>query len=256
MKAALVLLSGGMDSAVSLLYACKGYDHVDAITYDYGQVARYAELKASEQIWDIAMQMYQARLGPRLPVSKHTIVQLPDSMFASASSILGRSEINEYATVAEAVQNTPNDRSYIPLRNAIFITIAAHHLLARFPSGGDIVIGTRSRSDPGAPAGYPDCTSEFAHVMSRALSQGSDKPVTVFDPLNHRPVPSREDTIRYAMDMDSLGLQFIARSVTCFTGTRCGKCLPCQRRKQAFEAIGIADPAIDYYFPESKDRDE
>jgi 7-cyano-7-deazaguanine synthase len=247
-RKAIVLLSGGLDSAVALLWAIKHYDHVDAISFDYGQVAAGPELTAAGRVWSLALNTFVSdKIVPRMPPAVWTTIKLPDSMFASNASILGRSEINQYETVEEAVQNTPNDRSYIPLRNALFITIAAHHLLARFPDGGAVVVGVRSRSDPGAPAGYPDCTSEFAGAMTDCLSTGAGVPVMIHDPLNHRSVPSREDTIGYAIAMSPYGLDFIARTVTCFSGNRCGKCLPCQRRNQAFEAVGIEDPAIKYW---------
>jgi 7-cyano-7-deazaguanine synthase len=250
MENALVLLSGGLDSAVALMWAFKHYDHVDALTFDYGQRARDAELEAAKAIWDLTVKHMGRR--PPLALAQHTTVTLPDAMFASPASILGRSEVDQYDTVEDAVMNTPNDRSYIPLRNAIFITIGMHHLLARFDDGGDVILGVRGRSDPGAPPGYPDCTTDFADRMSYALSQGAGVEVKVLDPLNRRPHPSREDTIRYAMNMDSRGLDVLARSVTCFTGNRCGKCLPCKRREQAFEAVGIEDPAIQFRAPPVK----
>lgn len=241
MKTALVCLSGGLDSTVAFMWANKNYDHVDCITFIYGQVAADAEVNAA-----MSVSAFGHEFRPGTPHRIHKILELPNDMFAGKSSILGRSQIDQYQTVEQAVQNTPNDRSYIPLRNAIFITVAAHHMLSRFPAGGSVVIGTRSRSDPGAPAGYPDCTAEFADRMTWALTQGAGTEVHVVDPLNRRPVPSREDTIRYAMDMDENALEYLARTVTCFSGTRCGKCLPCQRRRQAFAAVGIEDPAIEY----------
>lgn len=244
MRNAIVLLSGGMDSAVAFMWALKNYDHVEVMTFNYGQVAVVAELAASTALFAYA----RVAIGGVAAQGHGNVVKLPGPLLASKASILGRSEINQYETVEDAVQNTPNDRSYIPLRNALFITIAAHHLLARNPSGGAVVVGVRSRSDPGAPAGYPDCTSEFAGQMSEALSVGAGQDVLVADPLNKRAVPSREDTIRYALELyPDHAMEMLARTVTCFSGDRCGKCLPCQRRKQAFEAVGIDDPAAGFW---------
>lgn len=244
-RPAIVLLSGGMDSAVALLWAYeRDYSCVDAITFLYGQRALDYEMRATLAIWQHTSKMSLHRKGDHTDYDSkehHKIVKFPHYMFCSVSSIIGNADVDQYESVQEAIDNTPQDTSYIPLRNSIFVTIAAHHLLSKHPDGGDVIVGIRSRQDPDMPAGFPDCTHDFALKMSESLSEASGVEMNVVDPLNLY-APTREATIQYAMSTE-YGKELLGLSVSCFKGTRCGKCLPCLRRAQAFEAVGIKDPA-------------
>lgn len=225
---AVVLLSGGMDSAVALYWAMCRFDPITAITFEYGQQASQQELESSSNLVTSA------------PVHiTHKVIQIPTHILASVSSILGRAPIDQYTDVQEAIAKTASDKSYIPLRNALFITLAAHHLLAKYKEGGAIIVGTRSRSD--GAGGYPDCTLQFARDMTIALSQGAGVSVSVLDPLNMLHL-DRTGTILLSNKMPGC-LQALKHTVSCFAGTRCGRCLPCLRRAQAFERANIKDPA-------------
>lgn len=230
---AIVLLSGGMDSAVALFWAMRHYTPIDAITFNYGQVAQH-EIECGCKVWECADEL--------MPMGRHYIVDIPKELFASNASILGRSPINQYRSAAEAIENTPHDKSYLPLRNTLFLTLAAQHLLANSPRGGSVVVGIRGRTDSDIP-GFPDCTHTFAESMTHALSEGAGCPITVQDPLNTL-APSRAKTIMLAASIPGC-MKALAHTISCFAGERggCGKCLPCIRRAQAFAEVGIEDPA-------------
>jgi len=227
----LVLLSGGMDSAVALSWATKGFpsDPVDAVTFNYGQRSWQQEIIAAKNVFNWF----------DLP-GRHYFVTIPPTAFASDSSILGRTEVDQYSSAEDAVDNTPHDRSYIPFRNGIFISISIHYLLALSPIGGRIIIGTRGRSDGGAP-GFPDCTPQFAKSFTQTASTGAGVPVWVLDPLNAPEANTRAKTILYAKELGCYDV--LAYTVSCYNGNRCGKCLPCLRRAQAFAEVGMEDPA-------------
>lgn len=228
----LVLLSGGMDSTVCLYWAKDQFGlQVDAITFDYGQVAR-REISAAERIY--------RESGCE---SEHFIVQIPPTVFAGQPSILGRSAINDYATPAQAVTDTASDRAYIPIRNAIFLTIAAHHLLVRMGDdpAGRLIIGVRQRLD--AAGGFADCTPTFVADMEVALSSGSGRQIHCYSPLNFH-TTGRASTISWARTFPGC-FEALTHTISCYRGLTppCGECLPCVRRAQAFAELELRDPA-------------
>jgi 7-cyano-7-deazaguanine synthase len=232
----LILFSGGMDSTIALYWAIHHTSGpIDALVIDYGQRHR-AETLCASHIW--------ANAGVECDrLDLYRIVDLIPGTFAGHSSILGNQvPVSQYKDVTEAAQHNQSDGSYIPLRNAVFVSLAANHLLTRSPQGGLIVTGFRGRIGPGG--GFQDGSPQFADVLSHALSIGSGKTITVIDPLN-RPGRSRRDALELAETLpgcwEALGL-----SMSCFMGTEppCGHCLPCLRRAQGFAEYGKEDPLI------------
>lgn len=232
----LVLLSGGLDSAVALFHTLQSGRPTMCMFVDYGQVAGDAELRAAHEVGHIARQYYNN-------MSRGFITTRQKDLFCSLSSILGKKAIDQYKTVEEAILKTPDDASYIPLRNTVLVTLAAHALVSEYGSG-EIILGIRSRAEKNAPAGFPDCSHDFARIMTEALRLSSGKTITVRDPLNVYANSSREETIRMALRMPGC-FQALAHTVTCFKGApACGHCLPCLRRAQAFEKVTVLDPAL------------
>lgn len=231
-----VCLSGGMDSFVAFVAAKKTYPEIEwsALHFDYGQRSAMMECPAALTLWE--------EVGGS-PHDFH-VVSLP--MMTRAPSILAGSQANvaEYANPEHAKLGTATDLSYIPLRNALMVTNAAAWLLSRSPEGGVIAVGIRQRTD--GPGGFPDCTRAFAVAMGQSLSIASGAHIIVHDPLNGQPmtVPhlsGRANTILWAK---KLGVaDALKHSVSCYHGTRCGKCLPCVRRAQAYKELGAKDPA-------------
>jgi len=236
-KHAVVLLSGGMDSTVALYWAIqRGYEPIDAITFKYGQLAHEKECAASVRIFSEAVKDKIS--------GTHSVCHLGGAFTSSA--LLGHGKINTYDSVDVAIDNTPKDSSYIPMRNSVFLSVAAHYLLSSYPTGGSLVTGLRGRpAQKGQAPGFPDCTKEFATMMTSALTQGAGTDVTVLDPLNYH-APTREDTIGFARTLPGCweALKF---TVSCFCDKvkPCGKCLPCVRRADAFAKCGLKDPALE-----------
>jgi 7-cyano-7-deazaguanine synthase len=234
----MVMLSGGLDSAVTIAWALETYGRVSAIHFNYGQLAGWAEGPAAEAIWKIAE-------GYSTHGTFHRVG--PISLFARGSSLLGDRQVTQYDSSADAIAGTGTDASYVPLRNLVLGSLAAHYLLATAgvrarndkPEPLALLMGIRGRSD--GPGGYPDCTSAFADTLTNTLRVASDADIEVVDPLN-RLAPTRTKTIQMGMAMKA-GPAMIAQSISCFAGTRCGKCLPCIRRAQAFAEAGLVDPA-------------
>lgn len=254
-----ILLSGGMDSCVTLFYALSESDgYINPIFFDYGQRSRLAEYASVRKVMEVAEREYPGRVKPLDIVRTH-------DLFVSESSILQSSgvAVDSYESVDDAIQNTPFDKSQIPLRNMLLVTIAAHRALSFMEDPEEVLevlIGIRGRYDSSVP-GFPDCTKEFSQIMSASLQQASGRQVVVSDPLN-TVAKSREDTIRLASTLRGCWYA-LAGTVSCFNGfgmeespnltardkrtarTFCGRCLPCLRRAQAFANVGMSDPALE-----------
>jgi 7-cyano-7-deazaguanine synthase len=240
-KTAVVLLSGGMDSTVAAFWAAHSmsYNNLRLIFFDYGQKAVIQEIRSAAAVGRVLGQWY-----PELAIDH--FIHRTDIFGYSNSSLLQREvPVGQYKTVEEAIAKTDQDKSYIPIRNAIFLSIAGSILLTCSLHGGDIVTGIRSRPD--GPGGFPDCTHDFASRMSSALSQGSGANIEVMDVLN-RLAPSRAKTIKLAQLLPGC-FAALKHTYSCFDGAiedsiPCGNCLPCLRRAQAFAEVGVADPAL------------
>ena len=242
---AVVLFSGGMDSTIALYWARKQYSSVRGIGFLYGQ--RHAlEIERARNIWRL---LAAKEGGVRGPIGALKIVTLPSEMFGGRNSLLNWDvPVSKYKTPEEAVAGTGEDTSYIPTRNAIFLSIAASHLLSWSSKGGFIVIGVRGRTVGPVP-GFPDCTTTFVHKMGIALTEASFGNsqvglITIQDPLNHWG-KTRAGSIMFAKTLPGC-FEALAYTLTCFEGLEppCGECLPCQRRSQAFKECGLEDPLL------------
>lgn len=240
----IVLLSGGMDSCVTLFYTLHTYAYdrtakFDALFFDYGQCAAEAELMSAKLVLDAAADRYESLLG------NLEVVKIPKELFVSNSSILGASAVDEYASVEDAVARTGSDKSLIPLRNGIFGMLAGHRLASRLGTKdyGMVVLGIRGRPKSAEVPGFPDCSADFTRKMSDVLREGSGQDIEMSDPLNHI-AASRTETIKLAVGLKGC-MDALAHTVSCFQGKPpCGKCLPCLRRAQAFKEVGLSDPAL------------
>ncbi len=245
MKHAVVLFSGGMDSTIALYWALndKDFSSVDALTIDYGQ-SNINEIDCAYLICEsiTTNKLVQVR-----------VLRIPPMLFSGDSYILGRSQITEYASVDETMQDKER-KDYIPARNAIFLSFAANHLLARSPAGGAIVTGFRGFSKRPL-RGFADGSKEFGDAMADALSIGSvgyphdddDRHIQILSPLcgGDR---SRLSSLVIAKSLPGCW-DALAFSMSCFKGETppCGKCLPCVRRAAAFKAFGSPDPLLELY---------
>jgi len=218
MKKAVVLLSGGMDSATVLAMARAEGCECHCLTVDYGQRHR-AELAAA------------ARVAGALGAAGHRIVRLDLAAFGG-SALTDRS-----LAVPEApTQGIPV--TYVPARNTIFLSLAL--AWAEVLGAQDIWFGANAVDY----SGYPDCRPEYmrafealANLATRAAVEG--RPLALHTPIISL---SKADIIRRGA---ALGVDY-ASTVSCYQATEeglaCGRCDACRIRRAGFEAAGIPDP--------------
>ena len=223
---ALVLFSGGVDSATFLGLAVERYgcENVIALSVYYGQ-KHNKETEAAAKI----CEYYGVELK-KLDLSL---------IFADSNcSLLKNSQLDipkeSYSKQLEKTDGKPVS-TYVPFRNGLFISSAASVAL----STGCEVIFYGAHSDDAAGNAYPDCSDEFNDAISRAVYIGSGKQLKVEAPfvgLNKAQVVK-------------LGLQLnVPYHLTwsCYEGgdKPCGVCGTCRDREAAFKANGISDPAL------------
>jgi len=215
---AVILLSGGLDSATVLAMArARGYDCY-ALSLDYGQ-RHHAELAAAR------------RLAADLGAIEHKV--LPLSLDAIGGSALTDRSIDVPAAGGEGIPIT-----YVPARNTIFLALALGW--AEVLGASDLFVGVNAVDY----SGYPDCRPAFiaafeqlANLATRAGVEGGVFKV-------HAPLieMSKAQIIRAGSE---LGVDY-SLTVSCYQadqdGLACGECDSCRLRAEGFRAAGVADP--------------
>lgn len=226
MKKALVVLSGGQDSTTCLFWAKQNYDEVHAITFDYGQ-RHDIELEAAAKIAKMA--------GIR-----HEVLDVTGLLKSASPLMRGNGDVQEYDQYQDIkrTKDKPVEDTFIPMRNAIFINLAANYALANGLSG--IVLGVSEVDD----AGYPDCSGDFIQKQQAAINAalGTDG-FQIYTPLLRN---TKADTVRLAQSLDGC-MEALAHSVTCYNGQvpPCGRCHSCVLREHGFNEAGVSDPALE-----------
>ena len=218
---AIVLLSGGLDSATCLLIAREeGYD-VDAMSFDYGQKH--------------ALELQCARaLAVRYGVREHRVIHI-DFPAAGASALTDASRsIPKDSLGREAIPAT-----YVPARNMLFL---AHAVAWGEALGvGDIFIGANALDY----SGYPDCRPEFLESFAATANLGTKagSQATLRFRI-HAPL-LRMTKAQIVSKAAVLGLDFAGTS-SCYdpseSGNPCGRCDSCLLRAKGFSEAGIRDP--------------
>ena len=219
---AVVLLSGGMDSATTAAIAlAEGYD-VHALSIRYGQ--RHAvELDAA------------GRVAEALGIRSHVVLDIDLRAF-------GGSALTDDLAVPK---DTPPERigegippTYVPARNTIFLSLAL--AWAEVLGARDIFIGANALDY----SGYPDCRPEFIAAFERMANLGTRAGVEGAGIRIHTPLirlTKREIVLRGL----ALGLDY-GLTITCYDpapdGAACGRCEACQLRRKGFREAGVGDP--------------
>ncbi|KUJ74992.1 7-cyano-7-deazaguanine synthase [Thiomicrospira sp. XS5] len=222
MKKAIVLLSGGLDSATVLAIAqAEGYE-CHTMSFDYGQRHR-AELLAAE------------RVSKTFGAKTHRLMSM--NMRAIGGSALTDDAIDVPTT---GVEENQIPVTYVPARNTIFLSYALG--LAEVVDADDIFIGVNAVDY----SGYPDCRPEFiqafevmANLATKAGVEGHKMHIrTPLIDLTKSQII--QEGIRLGVDY--------SQTVSCYqadeSGAACGVCDSCRLRKQGFEAAGVEDPTI------------
>ena len=222
MDAALVLLSGGMDST-TLLHRVK-HHHPEAalraLSLHYGQ--RHAR--------ELEMARWQAeKLG--VPHETADLSFLGGLVAPGTTLVTGGGAVPELAELPEATRDQPP--TYVPNRNMILLAIAAAHAEAH--GIFDIFYGAQAQDE----YGYWDCTTEFIERMNDTLALNRRQPVRVHAPFAHT---RKADIVGIGLD---LGVDF-AHTWTCYRGGErpCGVCPACVEREAAFHEAGEPDPLL------------
>lgn len=223
MPNAVVLLSGGLDSATCLAIArAAGFD-CHALSFDYGQ-RHDVELESARKV--------AAALGAR----EHKIARIDLRLFGG-SALTDDIAVPKGRSVEDMAGEIPV--TYVPARNTIFLSYALAYAEVR--EANHIFIGVNAVDY----SGYPDCRPEYieafqamANLATRRWVAGPER-LVIETPLINL---TKAEIIRRGLE---LGVDY-GLTVSCYdpdeTGAACGECDSCQLRRRGFETAGAPDP--------------
>jgi 7-cyano-7-deazaguanine synthase len=217
-KHAVVLVSGGLDSATVLAMAVAEGWRCHALSVDYGQRHR-AELHAAGQV------------ARALGAVEHRLVSLDLGVFGGSALTDRRIDVPTAPTTGIPI-------TYVPARNTIFLALALAHAEV---TGSDAIFTGANAVDY---SGYPDCRPEFlaafeqlANLATRRAVEG--EPIQIKAPIV---ALAKAEIVRRGA---ALGVDF-ALTVSCYdadvAGRACARCEACRIRREGFRQAGIEDP--------------
>jgi 7-cyano-7-deazaguanine synthase len=228
-KKAVILLSGGLDSATVLALAARDGYEACAISFDYGQ--RHAvELQAAK------------RVAQALGAHAHLIVEVGLRKIG-ASALTSEEPVPNGRSLDEMDQEIP--ATYVPARNTVFLALAL--AWAEALGAGDIFIGVNALDY----SGYPDCRPEYIDAFAKTANLGTKAGVEGRGFRFHAPLiaMTKADIIRTGLD---LGVDY-SLTLSCYDpgpdGEPCRLCDSCRLRRKGFEEVGVEDPLMVKRFP-------
>ncbi|WP_298169909.1 7-cyano-7-deazaguanine synthase QueC [Acidithiobacillus sp.] len=216
---AIVLLSGGLDSATVLALMRRDGFAVHAISFDYGQ-------RHKEELH------YAGLLAQAMGAASHRVVHI--DLAAFGGSALTDPEIS----VPETGPTPGIPITYVPARNTVFLALAL--ALAEVLRARDIFLGVNSQDY----SGYPDCRPEFVQAFEALAQVATRLGDEARGPRIHAPLQflNKSEIIRLG---SSLGVDY-GMTRSCYQldaeGRSCGRCDSCRLRREGFQKAGIADP--------------
>jgi 7-cyano-7-deazaguanine synthase len=221
--AAVVLLSGGLDSTTLLAYALDAGFVAHAMTFRYGQ-RHVVEVEAAR------------RVARRFGVHAHVIVDIDLRVFGG-SALTSDVEVPKHRTPEEMGRDIPV--TYVPARNTIFLSYAL--AWSEVLGASDIFIGVNAVDY----SGYPDCRPEYVAAYERMANLATRGGVEGSSPVRIR-APLIDLTKREIIE---LGLRLdvdYSMTSSCYDpapdGAACGRCDACRLRLDAFARVGTTDP--------------
>ena len=220
MRNAVVLLSGGLDSATVLAMARAQGFACHALSVDYGQ-RHHAELAAAR------------RVAQMLGAHEHRVIHIDLAGFGG-SALTDR----DLAVPQQPTEGIPP--TYVPARNTIMLSLSL--AWAEVLRAQDIFIGVNAVDY----SGYPDCRPAYIEAFERMANLATKAAIegrllTIHAPLLHL---SKAEIIRRG---NALGVDY-AQTVSCYqadeSGRACGVCDSCRLRSAGFAAAGMADPTV------------
>ena len=220
MKNAVVLLSGGMDSTVTLAYALSKGREVIPLSFRYGQ-RHSRELEAAKAV------------AKHYGLKNHIIIDLDLAAFHTNALTSKKVKVPKRDSAIEVREGIPV--TYVPARNIIFLSIAAG--LAETEDADEIFIGANSIDY----SGYPDCRPEFFEAFEVALSKGTKVGVEGRGIRVEHPIlrMTKAEIVRLGKELDApLHLTW-----SCYEGGEkaCGRCDSCLLRLKGFQEAGFKD---------------
>ena len=224
-RKALLMFSGGQDSATCLAWACERYDHVETIGFEYGQ-RHEVEMSCRKTVLQSMKESFPAWADI---IGDDHIIDL---------SVLG--QISETALtrdldIEEGSSGLPN--TFVPGRNLIFLNFAA---ALGYGRGISTLVGGMCEADF---SGYPDCRTDTLEAAMTSISLGMDKPFTLETPLMHL---SKSGAWQLAKQIGGEPLVniILEDTHTCYMGNRgerhawgygCGSCPACELRQKGWD---------------------
>ncbi|MCD6501252.1 7-cyano-7-deazaguanine synthase QueC [bacterium] len=214
-KRAVILLSGGVDSAVTTAIAKRDGYELYMLHFDYGQLTENKERSCFTAIGKV----YKAK--------KQEIANVQFLKWIGHSSL---TDPKLHVPTGE-IDGIPN--TYVPFRNGIFISLAA--AWAETVGAEAIYLGAMQEDGPG----YPDTTAEFIEAAEAAINLGRrpESACRIVAPIIHM---TKAEVVKLGAEM----LVPFGMTWSCYTNedVACGVCQSCKMRRQAFEEAGIKDP--------------
>ena len=220
-KKAVVLLSGGLDSATVLAIAKSEGRECLALSFVYGQ-RHEVELRAAE------------RVAAAMAIEEHVVYPLDLRVFG-ASALTADIDVPKDAVDAPGIPIT-----YVPARNTVFLSIAL--ALAEARGAEELWIGVNAVDY----SGYPDCRPQFLEAFQQVIRNGTKSGLERDEPRLMAPLLqlTKGEIIRRGV---ALGVDY-AITHSCYdpddAGRACGHCDSCLLRKRGFEEAGVADPTV------------
>lgn len=226
MESCLVVLSGGQDSTTCLFWAKHVLKpkHLHAVTFNYGQKHK-VEIASSRIIADMA------------GVASHEVIDIGPILIGSSPLVNDKFSVGRYASVDQLPSGV--EPTFVPGRNALFLTIAANRAVALGTS--EIITGVCEADF----AGYFDCRRIFITKVAEALSEGI---FGVPDRLSiHTPLMqlTKKQSVELATQLEGC-MEALTYSHTCYNDEvpPCGECHACLLRIRGFVEAGVPDPLM------------
>jgi 7-cyano-7-deazaguanine synthase len=223
-ETALVLFSGGQDSATCLAWALQRFAKVEMLGFDYGQ-RHSIELECRDPLLDGIRSLradWRAKLGESHTLAIPTLAEISDTALTRDVAI---------AMGADGLPNT-----FVPGRNLVFLTFAAALAYRR---GITHIVGGMCQTDY---SGYPDCRDDTIKAMQLAINLGMERRFVI-----HTPLMWIDKAASFALAHELGGEAFIDLLIehthTCYLGDRskrhpwgygCGECPACKLRAEGF----------------------
>lgn len=226
---AVVLVSGGLDSATCLALALNKYnkDKVTAVSVMYGQ-KHSKELECSYELCKYyGVHRYVLDLSCVFEQSNCSLLKQSDKPVPEGSYAE-----QQYETGSSIVS------TYVPFRNGLMLSAVASLAMSLYPDD-KINIYLGNHADDAAGDAYPDCTPQFSSYITRAIEAGTDGHVSTYSPFVEC---TKADIVRQGL---ALKVPY-ELTWSCYNGdeTPCGKCGTCIDRAEAFAKNNVSDPAL------------